>query len=116
MLTRYPVSRLKIDRAFTHAICESPAAAAIVRTVISLAAALGLEVTAEGVETRAQLHMLRAQGCTEAQGYYFGRPMSADDFCTRFGARAHACTDCAIAAEQEQKCPVVQETPAYADH
>jgi diguanylate cyclase (GGDEF)-like protein len=113
MLTRYPVSRLKIDRAFTHAICDSPAEAAIVRAVITLAGALGLEVTAEGVETLAQLHMLRAQGCTEAQGYYFGKPMSADDFCASFGTQLHACSACAVGAQQ-RKCPVVRERPAFA--
>lgn len=91
MLTRYPVSRLKIDRAFTQAICESPAEAAIVRAVLSLASALGLEVTAEGVETLAQLQMLRAQGCNEAQGYYFGKPMSAADFTACFAHQPGAC-------------------------
>ncbi len=114
MLTRYPVSRLKIDRAFTHAICESPAEAAIVRTVITLAGALGLEVTAEGVETLAQLHMLRAQGCNEAQGYYFGKPMSADDFCARFGTPAQPCDACPIEASTARKCLAVKEMPARA--
>jgi diguanylate cyclase (GGDEF)-like protein len=115
MLTRYPVSRLKIDRAFTHAICESPAEAAIVRTVITLAGALGLEVTAEGVETLAQLHMLRAQGCNEAQGYYFGKPMSADDFCARFGTRAPLCDACPIDDGMARKCSSLKEMPACAD-
>ncbi len=112
MLTRYPVSRLKIDRSFTHAICESPAAAAIVQTVISLAAALELEVTAEGVETLAQLQMLRAQGCTEAQGYYFGKPMSADEFHGLFGTPALAPAERSIQAEAEEKCPVAEKMPA----
>lgn len=113
MLTRYPVSRLKIDRAFTHAICESPAEAAIVRTVITLAGALGLEVTAEGVETLAQLHMLRAQGCNEAQGYYFGKPMSADDFCARFGTQANVCGICPN-SDTSRKCRLPKGIPACA--
>jgi diguanylate cyclase (GGDEF)-like protein len=115
MLTRYPVSRLKIDRAFTHAICDSPAEAAIVRTVITLAGALGLEVTAEGVETLAQLHMLRAQGCNEAQGYYFGKPMSADDFCARFGTQASVCDICPAKAGTGRKCAAPRGMPACAD-
>jgi diguanylate cyclase (GGDEF)-like protein len=114
MLTRYPVSRLKIDRAFTHAICDSPAEAAIVRAVLTLAGALGLQVTAEGVETQAQLHMLRAQGCDEAQGYYFGKPMSADDFCLHFGTQACPCSACPVEPERNRKCPARRETPAYA--
>lgn len=104
MLTRYPVSRLKIDRSFTRAICESPAEAAIVRAVIRLAGELGLSVTAEGVETLAQLRELRRMGCGEAQGYYFGKPMSADDFCARFGAEPRACGQCVIQSTLSRKC------------
>lgn len=104
MLTRYPVSRLKIDRAFTRAICDSPAEAAIVRAVIRLAGELGLEVTAEGVETLAQLRALRALNCGEAQGYYFGKPMSADDFCARFGDLGRACGLCPIQSSLDCKC------------
>jgi diguanylate cyclase (GGDEF)-like protein len=80
MLTRYPVSRLKIDRAFTNAICESRADAAIVRYIIGLGATLGVAITAEGVETLEQAAALLRDGCGEGQGFYFGKPMTADDF------------------------------------
>ncbi len=80
MLTRYPVSRLKIDRGFTLAICESHADAAIVRYVIGLGATLGIAITAEGIETPEQAAALLRDGCDEGQGYYFGKPMAADDF------------------------------------
>jgi EAL domain-containing protein (putative c-di-GMP-specific phosphodiesterase class I) len=80
MLTRYPVSRLKIDRAFTMAICESHADAAVVRYLIGLGATLGIAITAEGIETEAQAALLLRDGCDEGQGYYFGRPMTAADF------------------------------------
>ncbi|HLN60159.1 MAG TPA: EAL domain-containing protein, partial [Symbiobacteriaceae bacterium] len=52
---------------------------ALVRTVIDLASALGLRVTAEGVETALQAQLLRALGCNSAQGYYFARPTAPAD-------------------------------------
>jgi diguanylate cyclase (GGDEF)-like protein len=84
MLTRYPVSRLKIDQSFTRRICEGRAEAAIIHAVLELARTLNLRVTAEGVETRQQAEMLVAKGCEEAQGYYFGAPMSAESFAAFF--------------------------------
>ena len=59
--------------------CRSVDTAAIVRTVIGLGAELGITVTAEGVETEAQLDMLRGNGCNEAQGYLIGVPSKAAD-------------------------------------
>ncbi len=87
MLTRYPVSRLKIDQRFTKAICESPADAAVVRAVLELGRALDLHITAEGVETAAQAEALKRAGCAEAQGYYFGAPMNAAAFGEMFCAQ-----------------------------
>jgi len=84
MLTRFPVSRLKIDRSFTNAICESPSNAAIVHAVIGLASALNLRVTAEGIETQGQAEALSREHCDEGQGYYFGKPMNAADFTRKF--------------------------------
>ena len=54
-------------------------AVAIVRAGIALATSLGMTTTAEGVETEAELRVLHDLGCTKAQGFYFGRPMSAED-------------------------------------
>ncbi len=89
MLTRFPVSRLKIDRSFTNAICERPTEAAIIRTVIGLARALDLQVTAEGIETLGQAEALTREQCDEGQGYFFGKPMSAADFARCFGLGPH---------------------------
>jgi diguanylate cyclase (GGDEF)-like protein len=85
MLTRYPVSRLKIDQSFTRAICDSAPEAAIVHAVLALARALHMEVTAEGVETEAQAAALARDGCDAGQGYYFGAPMTARQFGAAFG-------------------------------
>ncbi len=73
-LRSFPFDKIKIDRSFIKDLCEKPDCAAIVRAVTGLAAALGMATTAEGVETIEQLRRIREQGCTEVQGYYFGRP------------------------------------------
>jgi diguanylate cyclase (GGDEF)-like protein len=80
LLKRYPFSGLKIDKGFTQAICETPADAAIMRAVISLGEAFDLKIIADGVETREQARMLAMDGCMQAQGHYFGRPVTAAEF------------------------------------
>ncbi|MFK0688617.1 putative bifunctional diguanylate cyclase/phosphodiesterase [Mesorhizobium sp. IMUNJ 23033] len=77
-LRRFPVDKIKIDRSFIRDI-DNRDTAAIVRTVIGLGAQLGITVTAEGVETEAQLDMLREAGCVEAQGYLISVPSKAAD-------------------------------------
>jgi diguanylate cyclase (GGDEF)-like protein/PAS domain S-box-containing protein len=76
-LKRFPVNKVKIDRAFVHDIHVNRDDAAIVKAIISLANTLDLGVIAEGVETREQLEYLAALGCQEYQGYYFSRPLPA---------------------------------------
>jgi diguanylate cyclase (GGDEF)-like protein/PAS domain S-box-containing protein len=73
-LRMLPLRQLKIDRAFVEHITDNPRDLAIVKTIIALAAALELNVVAEGVETQAQFELLKDNGCTAFQGYYFGRP------------------------------------------
>ena len=77
-LKRFAVDRLKIDRSFVLDLQDGGDDAAIVRTIIALGHNLDLRVVAEGVETPAQAEFLRASGCDEAQGYWYGRPMPAD--------------------------------------
>jgi diguanylate cyclase (GGDEF)-like protein/PAS domain S-box-containing protein len=76
----FPVDRLKIDRSFIDNLKNDANDAAIVRAIVNLGHSLDLEVIAEGVETAAQVAHLRAEGCDEVQGYYFGRPMPSDEF------------------------------------
>ncbi len=71
-LRSFPFDRVKIDRSFADD-------AAVVRAVAALGASLGMRTTAEGVETAAQLDRIRAEGCTEAQGYLLGRPVPATE-------------------------------------
>ncbi|HZQ98024.1 MAG TPA: EAL domain-containing protein [Chloroflexota bacterium] len=76
-LKRFPIDQLKIDRSFVAGLGRDPEDTAIVHAVVRLAHTLGLEVTAEGIETAAQLEALRATGCEHGQGYYFARPLPA---------------------------------------
>jgi diguanylate cyclase (GGDEF)-like protein/PAS domain S-box-containing protein len=79
-LTRFPLSRIKIDRQFVGKITDDAEDAAIVRSLIGMAHNLSLGVIAEGVETDAQAAFLRDQGCEEAQGYLYAQPLSAAEF------------------------------------
>jgi diguanylate cyclase (GGDEF)-like protein len=81
-LTRYPLTRIKIDKSFIQKIGAQHAAedTAIVRSIIVMGRNLRLEVIAEGVETTAQAEFLKAEGCNELQGFLFSKPLPADAF------------------------------------
>jgi EAL domain-containing protein (putative c-di-GMP-specific phosphodiesterase class I) len=79
-LSRFPIDVLKIDRSFVAQLTCDSSDAAIVTSIIALAHNLKLAVIAEGVETGEQLEYLRRHGCDQMQGYYFSRPLPADEF------------------------------------
>jgi EAL domain-containing protein (putative c-di-GMP-specific phosphodiesterase class I) len=78
-ISRFPLDKLKIDQSFVRAMLTSQTNMAIVDTIIRLANNLHLRVIAEGVETAEEMAALAARRCDEVQGYYFAKPMPAEE-------------------------------------
>lgn len=83
-LARLPVDTLKVDRSFVADMAGAPRGLALVSTIVAMAHALGLQVVAEGVETREQEGLLRNLGCDEMQGFLFSKPVPVDRFEMQF--------------------------------
>jgi diguanylate cyclase (GGDEF)-like protein/PAS domain S-box-containing protein len=79
-LKRFPIDALKIDQSFVRDLAVDEDDAGIVTAVIGMGKSLHMRVVAEGVETREQLEILREHGCPQGQGYYFCRPVPAEQF------------------------------------
>jgi len=73
----FPFDKIKIDQSFVRDLIDKPDAIAIIRAVTGLGHSFGMTTTAEGVETQEQLDQMRAEGCTEVQGYFYSKPMPA---------------------------------------
>lgn len=86
-LKRFPVGRLKIDRSFIQDIPNNAQDKAIAQAIVALGQSLKMTVIAEGVETAEQLESLRSQGCDEVQGYFYSRPLPADEFTVYLGSQ-----------------------------
>ncbi|PXW24855.1 EAL domain-containing protein [Paraburkholderia caballeronis] len=78
-LNRFPLDRLKIDRAFVHDMLDAPADLAVIRTIVELGHKLGLRVVAEGVESEQEAETLRGIGCDELQGFLYAHALSGDE-------------------------------------
>ncbi|MBC7513486.1 MAG: EAL domain-containing protein [Herminiimonas sp.] len=79
-LQRFPISNLKIDRSFISRIPEHGDSVALTQAIIAMALALGMSVTAEGVEKVSQMDFLKRAGCHEMQGFFFSKPVSPEAF------------------------------------
>ena len=88
-LRSFPINALKIDRSFVHGIGTDENDTAVIDAIIAMAHSMRLNVIAEGVETAAQSAFLRQHGCTTGQGYYFGKPLSAEAFSERLSHPLH---------------------------
>jgi predicted signal transduction protein with EAL and GGDEF domain len=91
-VTLNSIDALKIDRSFVGDMATDEKSASIVTAMIGMGKNLHMQVVAEGVETRQQLEMLKEQGCPQAQGYYFSRPVSAEEFGQLLKCRAASTT------------------------
>ncbi len=78
-LKRFPINKLKIDQSFVRDCTTDPIDASIIASIIALAHSMSLEAIAEGVEDRRQSMILRHQGCDQAQGFLYARPLPAED-------------------------------------
>jgi predicted signal transduction protein with EAL and GGDEF domain len=87
-LRRYPIHRIKIDRAFVTTLSQEPDSQLIVRTLARMGAGFKVATSAEGVETQAQFDLVRAEGCTEMQGYFFSPPRTAGEIRALFMPKA----------------------------
>jgi EAL domain-containing protein (putative c-di-GMP-specific phosphodiesterase class I) len=76
-LWKFPFSKLKIDRSFVQAMEQKPKVRSMLTSIMSLSRNLGLKVTAEGIETAAQAHMIQDMQCDYVQGYLTGKPVPA---------------------------------------
>jgi EAL domain-containing protein (putative c-di-GMP-specific phosphodiesterase class I) len=79
-LRQFPIYKLKIDRMFVKDVLVNSDDAVITETIINMAKTLHLKVIAEGVESEQQMSFLRTHGCDEFQGFYFSKPLRAEDF------------------------------------
>ena len=79
-LSRFPITTLKIDRAFIADVQTNPHTAEIARAIIGLSRGLNLEVVAEGAEVKEQIDFLREHGCELVQGFFYSKPLPADEF------------------------------------
>ena len=108
-LHRFPVNTLKIDRSFVGRIGEAAENIEIVRTIVSLAENMGMEVVAEGVETLSQLTQLRSLNCRYGQGYLFSRPIDAESVTALITRQPHWQADLFPSLNEDQIAP--QTTP-----
>ena len=86
-LRKFPLDALKIDQSFVRQITTTPEETTIVSAIISMAQSLNLRIVAEGVETAEELAFLEARECEEAQGYYFSKPVPAEQFAALLAAQ-----------------------------
>jgi diguanylate cyclase (GGDEF)-like protein len=78
-LRSFPFDKIKIDQSFVRDLADRPDSIAIIRAVAGLGQSFGMTTTAEGVETQEQLDQMRAEGCSEVQGYFYSRPVPASE-------------------------------------
>ena len=85
-LRSFPFDKIKIDRSFVKDLSGKPDGDAIIRAIAGLGKSLGMTTIAEGVETAEQMQRIRAEGCTDVQGYLISKPVPAEELSTFFAS------------------------------
>ncbi len=123
-LRKFPLDKIKIDRSFVTDIATRSDQVAIIQAVLSIARALGMTVTAEGVETAIQKDFLKALGCDNAQGYLFGKPVPFEEIVEivarpanvkadgGVNVRSHSCADRGLVDLRRFVRPVASAGPS----
>ena len=109
-LRSFPFNRIKIDQSFVRDLAARADSAAIVHAIVDLGCALGMSITAEGVETEDQLRMLRSEACTEVQGFLFGAPVPALGVPAVMARTRRAERIAALAVVSDEQTPCQQYT------
>jgi diguanylate cyclase (GGDEF)-like protein len=104
LLQRFPFDRIKIDRCFVHDVGRRPKSAAILNALAGLGQELGVQVTAEGIETPEDLAVARASGCSDGQGFLLGQPMAQPEL-----GEAPAWTVAALGMPLQRRSPIRPE-------
>jgi EAL domain-containing protein (putative c-di-GMP-specific phosphodiesterase class I) len=94
-LRSFPFDKIKIDRCFIKGLGDSSESDAIVHAVAGLADSLGMTTTAEGVETKTQLDLVRSLGCTDVQGFYYSPPVPAGELARLLAGKVDRKTEAA---------------------
>ncbi|HTY03584.1 MAG TPA: EAL domain-containing protein [Rhodocyclaceae bacterium] len=110
-LSRFQIDRLKIDQSFVRDITTNPVNASIATATIAMAHKLGKIVVAEGVETQAQMEFLRRGDCDEMQGYYFSRPVPAEELGQILRSGKHLDLSAEASATQTDTILLVDDEP-----
>jgi EAL domain-containing protein (putative c-di-GMP-specific phosphodiesterase class I) len=103
-LRQFPFTKIKIDKSFVSDLSMSLESVSIVKAIAGMASSLGMQTTAEGVETEQQLEMVKSYGCTEIQGFLISRPCTADELASvfeRYGGQAMTRTGPSAAGDPE---------------
>jgi diguanylate cyclase (GGDEF)-like protein len=107
-LRSFPFDKIKIDRSFVRDLIEKPDSIAIIRAVTGLGHSFGITTTAEGVETQGQLDQMRAEGCTEVQGYFYSKPKPAGELAQLISGFQKRVQAAGLVADSGEACEVTE--------
>jgi len=109
-LKRFPIHTLKMDKSFIDHVTDDEEDASFARMVIGIAKSMNLDLIAEGVETESQLEFLKAEGCKLIQGFFFSKPLSAENAREYLQQHYIATKDLPVADSSANDIPVIERS------